>query len=148
MARCQTEEINMTRKAIRQSRLGDMLRTLRRQTQADIRGRLRQERSSGRRDVGDELDRSDSDAQGDLALALLRMKMETVVRIDQALVRLDEGSYGRCLTCDLEIAEPRLGALPFAVRCRDCEGTREQAHTVAPGHLERPDSLFTDGLGF
>lgn len=138
----------MTRTTIRQSRLRDMLRVLRRQTQADIRGRLRQERSSGRRDVGDELDRTDSDAQGDLALALLRMKMETVVRIDHALARLDEGRYGRCLACDLEIAEPRLGALPFAVRCRACEDMREQARKEAPSYLERPDSLFADGLGF
>jgi DnaK suppressor protein len=138
----------MTRRSIRQSRLGDMLRTLRRQTQADVRDRLHQGRSSGRRDVGDEFDHSDSDVQGDLALALLRMKMKIASQIDQALVRLDEGHYGRCLECDLEIAEPRLGALPFAVRCRACEDLREQATDVAPPSREHPNSLVADGLGF
>jgi len=44
-----------------------------------------------------------------------------------ALRRLDEGSYGDCFECGEEIAEPRLRALPFAVRCKDCEEARETA---------------------
>jgi RNA polymerase-binding transcription factor DksA len=49
-----------------------------------------------------------------------------LTRIDEALVRLDAGEYGACVECGDEISEPRLRALPFAVRCRSCEETREQ----------------------
>jgi DnaK suppressor protein len=39
---------------------------------------------------------------------------------------LDEGSYGTCAECAGEIAGRRLRALPFAMRCQDCEDRREQ----------------------
>ena len=41
--------------------------------------------------------------------------------------RLEEGNYGYCFECGDEIAEQRLRALPFAVRCKDCEEAREVA---------------------
>jgi len=43
------------------------------------------------------------------------------------LRRLEEGTYGRCFECGEEIAEKRLRALSFAVRCKDCEEIRELA---------------------
>ena len=45
---------------------------------------------------------------------------KTLNRIDAALRRLDEGSYGNCFQCGDEIAQVRLRALPFALRCKDC----------------------------
>ena len=41
--------------------------------------------------------------------------------------RLDEGAYGDCFQCGDEIAQARLRALPFAVRCKDCEEALETA---------------------
>ena len=58
-------------------------------------------------------------------LALMQMKSETLKKIDQALLRLDEGSYGRCQECDAEIPPARLRALPFAALCRDCQEEAE-----------------------
>jgi DnaK suppressor protein len=55
------------------------------------------------------------------------MKAETLNKIDEALSRLGEGTYGHCFECGDEIAEARLRALPFAVRCKDCEEAREVA---------------------
>ena len=54
------------------------------------------------------------------------MKAETVNRIDEALRRLEEGTYGHCFECGDDIGEARLRALPFAVRCKDCEEIRER----------------------
>ena len=48
-------------------------------------------------------------------------------KVDAALRRLEEGTYGDCFECGDEIAEARLRALPFAVRCKDCEEARETA---------------------
>ena len=55
------------------------------------------------------------------------MKAETLNKINDALARLEEGDYGNCFECGEEIAEKRLRALPFAVRCKDCEEAREVA---------------------
>lgn len=40
--------------------------------------------------------------------------------INDALHRLDDDSYGRCLTCGEPIAEPRLEADPLALTCTGC----------------------------
>jgi DnaK suppressor protein len=53
------------------------------------------------------------------------MKAETLKKIDTALRRIGEGTYGECFECGEKIPEARLRALPFAVRCRDCEDARE-----------------------
>jgi DnaK suppressor protein len=55
------------------------------------------------------------------------MKSETLNKIEAARRRLDEGTYGDCFECGDEISEARLRALPFAVRCKDCEEARETA---------------------
>ena len=59
------------------------------------------------------------------SLAIDRMQQVAVheklqlVRADvvRALVKLDEGSYGRCDECDGDIGEARLEARPWSVRC-------------------------------
>jgi DnaK suppressor protein len=77
-------------------------------------------------EVGDEVEHSDADIQGDIECGLLGIRAETLTRIDEALVRLDAGEYGSCSQCATEISERRLRALPFAVRCKACEERREQ----------------------
>lgn len=44
----------------------------------------------------------------------------TVSEIDQALERLDAGTYGRCVLCGNEIPEERLQAVPWAALCVPC----------------------------
>jgi DnaK suppressor protein len=79
--------------------------------------------------VPDAQDGVDAEHRDDLDLALLQMRGETLARIDAALRRLEAGTYGICGDCDGPIASERLGALPFAVRCRPCEEAREAAAT-------------------
>jgi DnaK suppressor protein len=55
----------------------------------------------------------------------MQMKSETLKKIDAAILRLEQGSYGRCQECDQEISEARLRALPFAVLCLDCQEQAE-----------------------
>ena len=69
----------------------------------------------------------EADTQQDIEFALIQMKSETLTKVDAALRRLEEGSYGDCFECGDEIAEARLRALPFAVRCKDCEEARENS---------------------
>jgi len=92
-------------------------------------------------DVGDTIDRSDTDVQEEMDLALLQMRTETLGRIDEALRRLDAGEYGVCFACSGEISEPRLRALPFAVRCQRCEGAHERDHGHARLLVQRRAGL-------
>jgi DnaK suppressor protein len=58
--------------------------------------------------------------------ALMQLKSQTLAKIDEALRRLEQGTYGVCADCGRPIPEARLTALPFANRCRDCQ-EREEA---------------------
>jgi RNA polymerase-binding transcription factor len=62
----------------------------------------------------------------DLEVALAERAYETLRRIDEARVRLDEGTYGLCRRCVSSIPEERLRALPFAVLCRACQAREEE----------------------
>jgi RNA polymerase-binding protein DksA len=41
--------------------------------------------------------------------------------IDEALARIDEGTFGTCARCGKPIAEERLEAMPYATKCIDCK---------------------------
>jgi DnaK suppressor protein len=98
---------------------------------SEVQGRIRGVRAEGSQnklnEVFDAGESSDADIQEDIEFALIQMKAETLTKINEALARLEEGHYGNCFECGEEIAEVRLRALPFAVRCKDCEEAREQA---------------------
>src|SRR5690606_27183998 len=84
--------------------------------------------ASGESDgVLDAAETAEADIQDDIELALIQMKSETLHKIEEALARLAEHTYGYCFECGDEISEKRLRALPFAVRCKDCEEAREIA---------------------
>jgi len=96
----------------------------------EVKGKIRDVRAEGSdkdHDVLDPGETSEVDIQEDIEFALIQMKAETLNKINEALSRLDEGTYGHCFECGEEIAQPRLRALPFAVRCKDCEEAREMA---------------------
>jgi DnaK suppressor protein len=134
----------------RYSDLKSMLEHRRRQIQAEVQGRMRDVRADGAwgtlNEVLDAVESSEADTQGDIELALLQMKSETFNQIDDALMRLERGDYGNCPDCGEEIAEKRLRALPFAVRCKDCEEAREVAVQRERQNLSRrgASSLFLD----
>jgi len=131
----------MTNTATRNAELRQMLSARRREMQDDVRGRIRDTRTGRPTDVRDDLEHSDAHTQSEIELTLLRMRAETLTRLNEALARLDAGEYGACFECDGEIAERRLRALPFAVRCRACEEAREQEQARARHLAQRGGSL-------
>jgi DnaK suppressor protein len=96
----------------------------------EVRGSIRdvQRDSTAERTVVDGGENAELGVQQDIAFALIELKAETLNAIDAALHRLDDGTYGDCFDCGGEIAEARLRALPFTVRCIDCERARETLH--------------------
>lgn len=117
------------------------------EVQGKIRG-VRTEAADKPHDVLDQGETSEIDIQEDIELALIQMKAETLNKINEALARLEEGRYGMCFECGEEIAEARLRALPFAVRCKDCEEAREiAAQRERSVSQRRGSSLFYDLQG-
>ncbi len=116
-------------KSSRYHELKQMLQGRRRELQAEVQGKMRDVRATGEvtklSEVFDAVESSEADIQEDIELALIQMKSETLNKVDDALARLEQGTYGNCFECGEEIAEKRLRALPFAVRCKDCEEARE-----------------------
>jgi DnaK suppressor protein len=50
----------------------------------------------------------------------------TLLRIDDALVRIEEGTYGFCASCAQPMTEKRLTAVPWAPYCIDCQELSEK----------------------
>ncbi len=44
----------------------------------------------------------------------------TVMQIDKALLRINDGHFGRCSACGIEIDKQRLDAVPYAEFCIEC----------------------------
>ena len=115
----------------RYSDLKRMLEERRKEILSEVQGRIRDQREADAwgkvNEVLDAGESSEADIQEVIEFALIQMKSETLGKVNEALRRLDENTYGNCFECGDEISERRLRALPFAVRCKDCEEARELA---------------------
>ena len=115
----------------RYAELKRILEERRREILSEVQEKMRDVRAVGASGEGqgvlDAAETTEADIQDDIELALIQMKSETLHKIEEALTRLDEKTYGYCNECGDEISERRLRALPFAVRCKDCEEAREVA---------------------
>jgi len=136
----------------RYDELKQMLEERQRELVAEVQGKIRGVRADGAEkphDVMDQGETSEVDIQEDIELALIQMKAETLNKINEALARLEDGRYGLCFECGDEITEARLRALPFAVRCKDCEEAREIAAQRERSMAQRrgSSSLFYDLQG-
>jgi DnaK suppressor protein len=78
--------------------------------------------------VKDSVDLSVQDLNKEIALRLGERSSQTVADIDQALLRMKEGSYGLCARCGKPIDERRLEALPTARYDATCQAIIESAN--------------------
>src|SRR5687767_15276246 len=101
-----TARAAVSAKTTRYNELKKMLVNRRRELMAEVQGRMRDVRADGskERDVLDQGESSEVDIQEDIELALIQMKSETLNKIDAALRRLNDGSYGDCFECGDEIS--------------------------------------------
>jgi DnaK suppressor protein len=77
--------------------------------------------------VKDVADQSVKDVSQEIEYRLSERESQLVADIDQALLRIDEGSYGVCARCGKEIPERRLDALPTARYDAECQSLIEQS---------------------
>jgi RNA polymerase-binding transcription factor DksA len=65
----------------------------------------------------------------ELALNLASSRQESLYDVEDAIRRIDEGTYGACESCGGAIEVPRLKALPFAKKCMACQNAAERGRT-------------------
>ncbi len=75
--------------------------------------------------VKDSVDLSLQDVNREIAFRLGERESQRVADIDQALLRIDEGTYGECARCGKPIDERRLEALPTARYDAACQAAIE-----------------------
>jgi DnaK suppressor protein len=76
--------------------------------------------------VKDTVDLSLMDVNKEMALRLGERESQMIADIDQALLRIEEGSYGKCARCGQLIDERRLEALPTARYDAACQEAIER----------------------
>ncbi len=61
----------------------------------------------------------------EFTLTLMESKDRTLEEIEEALERIEDGSYGVCEKCEGRIPKARLNAIPYATRCVKCASRLE-----------------------
>ena len=98
--------------------------------------------------AGDNLKRSPLEASGDisahsthmadqgtdnfdreLALNLASSRQDSLYDVEDAIRRIDDGTYGACETCGGAVERARLKALPFAKKCMGCQNAAERGRS-------------------
>ena len=62
----------------------------------------------------------------ELSMNMVSAEQEILYQIDDALKRMDDGSYGSCLECHQPVSMSRLKAVPYASLCIECQRAKEQ----------------------
>ncbi len=80
----------------------------------------------GEEPFADPTDRAAAESDRAFQLRIRDRERKLIVKIQEALRRIDEGTYGICETCGEEIGEKRLLARPVTTQCIDCKSESEQ----------------------
>src|SRR5437879_5462575 len=98
----------------------------RRQTLRDMNDDLKEGREGAKDEGMDTYDLASEERDREISFILTDREREKLNAIQEALDRVDDGSYGSCENCESEIAEGRLEALPFTRLCVNCQAERER----------------------
>jgi DnaK suppressor protein len=82
------------------------------------------------KEVPDVGDMSVTESLRDLLHLLSEGAREEILRIDEALDRIENGTYGQCQLCDEPIPAKRLEVLPHTRHCVECEERLEREHAA------------------
>ena len=104
----------------------DKLVDMRHQVLREISKDLKRGREGAKDEGMDTYDLASEERDREISLILTDREREKVQAIQEALERIDGATYGMCESCESEIAEARLGALPFTRLCVNCQAEREK----------------------
>jgi DnaK suppressor protein len=85
--------------------------------------------------VEDRAELSSGNYDEEVTVGLLGGEELRLGEINDALDRINNGSFGCCEECGQEISHERLEAVPFARQCIDCARKAQQVRAASPGNL-------------
>ncbi len=103
-----------------------MLLQMRKELLKEVSQSMRVESDHLKHDIGDFYDHASSDRDRELALMLADREREKLTHVDDALKRIENGTYGICESCEEEIDRDRLAAMPFTKLCLSCQEDLER----------------------
>jgi DnaK suppressor protein len=74
----------------------------------------------------DQMDEIQFASERDLAIRNADRETKLLRQVNAALRRIQDGSFGICIECESQISPRRLVALPWAVRCIQCESAADE----------------------
>src|SRR3989304_4184854 len=114
--------------------LRKMLLEKKREVWADIKERLFEQLGKEyRREIEtalDEGDRALANLAEETGITIVNLRKDMLEKIDRALEKLDQGTYGICEDCGGEISDQRLKAVPFAIYCIECKQKQEELEQI------------------
>jgi DnaK suppressor protein len=115
--------------------LAEALEERRQHIERELDTLFRRIREEDQPDTGDAGDRAVSGFERELRSAQVDRLTQMLRQIEEALFRLAEGRFGRCVACNAEIPVARLRSLPFALNCRECQEAAEDGRIGLVGLL-------------
>lgn len=109
----------------------EMLLKMREELALGIARRSKDTTQGGAIDVGDTLDLVSEERTRELDLILTDRAKQKIEKIDDALERIEDGSYGECEECGVKVPKARLKVMPFAKYCVDCQERVERDEKYA-----------------
>jgi DnaK suppressor protein len=89
----------------------------------------------------DELEEADYKTARELAIAGLHREATVRRSVASALLRIEDGCFGTCVHCGIEISKRRLGAVPWTPFCITCQEAADRGEERV---LESLDPAFLD----
>jgi DnaK suppressor protein len=78
----------------------------------------------------DDVDQASADAEQALRMRLRNREMLLIKKVDEALRRIEEGTFGTCQACENDIEIKRLEARPTATLCIACKEDEERREVL------------------
>ncbi len=107
--------------------------TLRRETLAEDLRQATAQLINDESSYTDSVDQAAADTDKSFTLQMKNRDRDILWQIDEAIKRLDGGSFGECERCDEPISEGRIEAFPFTTLCIDCKAELESEEHRFPG---------------
>ena len=84
-------------------------------------------------EVGDPLDKATSSERKSTSFEESNLEWQTLVQVREALQRIEDGSFGKCIDCGRPIEPARLEALPWTPYCHQ-DQEKHDKDKAAPEH--------------
>lgn len=94
-------------------------------------------RSLGEAEVRDSTDDATSSQAASESLQEDALESETLIQVEDALQRVEDGTYGKCSSCGRPIEAARLEAVPWSAYCLEDQAKLDRAAHVPQGGISR-----------